>query len=169
MLYEKFFAVGKACRARGFCCATFNKMIERGVSPKTPCNKGPCSCVTPQVVALWCCQVIHGQNDLIGWADCHPRTSSSDAREIGGRQMSSFDFKALNRAALPHLRTILERWLPGGRVMGQDYVALNPRRVDRNLGSFRISLASYLNSKIAEKSCTRHSSDDLTEISNWSS
>ena len=50
------------------------------------------------------------------------------------------DFDAVNRAALANLPALLHRWLPQGRVRGREYVALNPRRADRHLGSFRINL-----------------------------
>ncbi len=50
------------------------------------------------------------------------------------------DFAAVNRAALNDLPTILARWLPGGRIDGHEFVALNPRRADRRLGSFKINL-----------------------------
>lgn len=35
---------------------------------------------------------------------------------------------------------ILHHLLPNGRKQGCEYVALNPTRVDRNLGSFRINI-----------------------------
>jgi hypothetical protein len=35
---------------------------------------------------------------------------------------------------------MLERWLPGGRIEGAEYVARNPRRADRRLGSFKINM-----------------------------
>ena len=38
--------------------------------------------------------------------------------------------------------SILKRWAPGGRRQGREYVALNPRRADRHLGSFRVNLAT---------------------------
>ncbi len=50
------------------------------------------------------------------------------------------DFAAVNRAALGRLPDILRRWLPDGRVEGHEYVARNPRRVDRRPGSFKINL-----------------------------
>ncbi len=50
------------------------------------------------------------------------------------------DFGVVNRAALNDLSAILERWLPRGRVEGDEYVALNPRRADKHLGSFKINL-----------------------------
>jgi putative DNA primase/helicase len=34
---------------------------------------------------------------------------------------------------------LLSRWLPGGRVEGAEYLALNPRRSDQRLGSFRVN------------------------------
>ena len=50
------------------------------------------------------------------------------------------DFAAINSAALGSLRPLLQRWLPDGKVIGREYVALNPRRDDRRLGSFKINL-----------------------------
>jgi hypothetical protein len=37
------------------------------------------------------------------------------------------------------LRPILVRWLPGGEFRGHEYVALNPMRADRSLGSFKVN------------------------------
>jgi hypothetical protein len=56
------------------------------------------------------------------------------------RRRISIDFAAINREALPLLPAILQRILPGGRREGQEYVALNPRRGDRRLGSFKVNL-----------------------------
>jgi hypothetical protein len=53
---------------------------------------------------------------------------------------SRVDFAAINRAALPLLPAIIQRLLPNGRREGREFVALNPRRVDRHLGSFRANL-----------------------------
>ena len=50
------------------------------------------------------------------------------------------DFRTINLAALDDLPAILARWLPRGRIDGDEYVALNPRRADRRLGSFKINL-----------------------------
>jgi hypothetical protein len=52
------------------------------------------------------------------------------------------DFRRINRAALAVLPNLLERWLPGGRIEGAEYVAINPKRVDHHLGSFRINLST---------------------------
>lgn len=58
------------------------------------------------------------------------------------RRSAPVDFGALNRAALARLPEILARWLPGGRIEGAEYVALNPRRADRRPGSFKINLCN---------------------------
>jgi hypothetical protein len=50
-------------------------------------------------------------------------------------------FKAINNAALPVLPIILARWLPNGKRVGREYVALNPRRADQHIGSFKIAVA----------------------------
>jgi hypothetical protein len=50
------------------------------------------------------------------------------------------NFATVNAVARANLLQILERWLPGGQCQGGEYVALNPNRHDRHLGSFRINL-----------------------------
>jgi hypothetical protein len=52
------------------------------------------------------------------------------------------DFTAINSAALACLPAILNRLLPRGQREGREFVALNPRRADRHLGSFRINLCT---------------------------
>jgi len=67
------------------------------------------------------------------------RSATSSARS--SRSLSStarVDFTAINRAALLALPIILVRWLPNGRRVGREYLALNPKRADRHLGSFKI-------------------------------
>jgi hypothetical protein len=51
----------------------------------------------------------------------------------------ALDFDAINQAALAAFPTVLNRLLPGGKTVGREVVALNPRRADRNLGSFKIN------------------------------
>jgi len=50
------------------------------------------------------------------------------------------DFAHVNSAALVQLPALLARWLPDGRFQGDEYVALNPNRLDRHLGSFKINM-----------------------------
>jgi hypothetical protein len=49
------------------------------------------------------------------------------------------DFARINAAAVAALPELLARWLPDGRWQGPEYVARNPRRADRRLGSFKIN------------------------------
>lgn len=56
--------------------------------------------------------------------------------------MGKIDFPGVNTRALPVLASILRRWLPDGRKEGNEWLARNPRRRDRHLGSFRINLRS---------------------------
>lgn len=58
----------------------------------------------------------------------------------GKRGCRRLDYAAINRAALAHLPAILKRWLPDGRRQGAEWVARNPTRADRRLGSFSINL-----------------------------
>jgi hypothetical protein len=50
------------------------------------------------------------------------------------------DFAGINRAALAHLPSLLKTWLPDGVRRGGEWVARNPLRHDRYLGSFSINL-----------------------------
>jgi hypothetical protein len=50
-----------------------------------------------------------------------------------------FDFAEINRAALAAFPAVLARLLPGGKRVGAEIVALNPRRADRRLGSFKVN------------------------------
>ena len=59
------------------------------------------------------------------------------SRPANGRRI---DFDGINRAALAAMPSLLKRLLPRGQVWGQEYVALNPTRADRHLGSFRINI-----------------------------
>lgn len=55
------------------------------------------------------------------------------------KNLNAAKLKAAVLGALPDL---LAEWLPDGEVRGDHYVALNPNRQDRNLGSFQIDLAT---------------------------
>jgi hypothetical protein len=56
------------------------------------------------------------------------------------RRRFRIDFDRINAQALISLEAVCRRLLPGGRREGHEYLALNPRRSDRSLGSFKISL-----------------------------
>jgi DNA primase len=55
---------------------------------------------------------------------------------------TSIDYNHINSAAIAALPELLVHWLPDGRRKGREYVAINPRREDRTLGSFSINLAT---------------------------
>jgi hypothetical protein len=50
------------------------------------------------------------------------------------------DFDAINRAAISALPVVLMRLIPEGKILGHEYVALNPTRNDRRPGSFKINI-----------------------------
>jgi hypothetical protein len=49
------------------------------------------------------------------------------------------DFAEINRAALAAFPAVLARILANGKRIGAEIVALNPRRADRRLGSFKVN------------------------------
>ena len=51
----------------------------------------------------------------------------------------SIDFKDIAATALSRARSLLPELLPNGRFERDEYVALNPSRADKNLGSFKIN------------------------------
>lgn len=60
------------------------------------------------------------------------------------KHWTRIDFAAVNAICLSQLGSLLAAWLPNGRLYGRDWVALNPTRADRHLGSFRINLETGL-------------------------
>ena len=50
------------------------------------------------------------------------------------------DFAVINASALAALPALLQRWLPDGVWVGNEYKARNPMRNDNNLGSFSVNL-----------------------------
>lgn len=51
-------------------------------------------------------------------------------------------FAEINSAALADIDKVLSRWLPGGKRKGHEYICRNPRRSDRNPGSFSLNMES---------------------------
>lgn len=52
------------------------------------------------------------------------------------------DFARVNAAALRHSDAVVRGLLPDGRRDGEEWVARNPHRADRKLGSFKINLVT---------------------------
>jgi len=51
----------------------------------------------------------------------------------------TIDFKSIAAAALACARSLLPGLVPGGQFDGDEYIALNPSRADKNPGSFKIN------------------------------
>jgi hypothetical protein len=49
-------------------------------------------------------------------------------------------FRRIADAARPNCAAVVMQWLPNGKRSGGEWCALNPRRNDSRLGSFRINL-----------------------------
>lgn len=67
---------------------------------------------------------------------------SSPRRRGKAKFARRINFSAINRAALAALPELIAEWAPDGRKIGREWVAINPRRPDRSLGSFKINLYS---------------------------
>ena len=69
------------------------------------------------------------------------RTQREDAGTVDRADTRrKIDFDAVNAAALACFPVLLARWLPDGFRRGNEWIAKNPRRVDRRPGSFSVNL-----------------------------
>jgi len=50
------------------------------------------------------------------------------------------DFKQIAHRALHQSHTLLSQWLPGGKLVGNEYVVRNPHRTDLSTGSFKVNI-----------------------------
>jgi len=61
----------------------------------------------------------------------------------GGHVRSGrIDFERVNRSALANAVAVVRGLLPEGRLVGHEYVARNPLRPDRRLGSFKVNVST---------------------------
>lgn len=61
----------------------------------------------------------------------------------GGHVRSGrIDFGRVNRSALANAVAVVRGLLPEGRMEGHEYVARNPLRPDRRLGSFKVNVST---------------------------
>ena len=78
---------------------------------------------------------------------------NSNARRSRGRRApkhsyqanynkARIDIKAVSRAARTALPSLLNHYLPGGRVVGHEYIVRNPTRADDQPGSFKVNVIS---------------------------
>jgi hypothetical protein len=88
-------------------------------------------------------------------SDAHGPRSKDAEGPHGGRRKSivrlrraahcrtqRVDFEQVKTAALRALPSLLNRWLPTGRLQGREFVALNPVRPDRHRGSFKVNMVT---------------------------
>lgn len=62
--------------------------------------------------------------------------------ESGAARSGRIDFGRVNRAALASAVAVVRGLLPEGRLEGHEYVARNPLRPDRRLGSFKVNVST---------------------------
>ena len=64
------------------------------------------------------------------------------AETVGTRNRfgTKLDFQRLGKLALANAECLLRSWLPDGRRQGNEWVARNPTRYDKNPGSFKINM-----------------------------
>ena len=65
---------------------------------------------------------------------------SHDARRRIGEANRAINFQRIADASLNASDELVSRWLPDGRRQGAEWVATNPRRVDKRRGSFKVNL-----------------------------
>ena len=63
---------------------------------------------------------------------------------MNGGNWIPVNFALINSLCLDRWSTLLARWLPDGKQVGSEWVALNPTRNDRRVGSFKVCTASGL-------------------------
>ena len=51
-------------------------------------------------------------------------------------------FRRIADAALGSADAVVRRWLPGGKIVGPEWVSINPKRADQRAGSFKVNLAN---------------------------
>ncbi|MEZ5713420.1 MAG: hypothetical protein R3E11_12420 [Sphingobium sp.] len=60
----------------------------------------------------------------------------------GAVRSGRIDFERVNRAALSRAAAVVRGLLPEGRMEGHEYVARNPLRPDKRLGSFKVNIST---------------------------
>lgn len=60
----------------------------------------------------------------------------------GAVRSGRIDFERVNRSALARAVAVVRGLLPEGRLEGHEYVARNPMRPDKRLGSFKVNVTN---------------------------
>jgi hypothetical protein len=69
-------------------------------------------------------------------------SSDNISQNAIGLKFQRVDFHRIAHAALGNPSWIAQHILPQGRRLGQCWVALNPNRADKHLGSFKVNLTN---------------------------
>jgi hypothetical protein len=77
---------------------------------------------------------------------------------------SEIDFRAIGDEAVSALPAVLTRLLPRGRVIGREYVALNPTRADQTPGSFKVRLTGSRAGAWADFATGDHGGDIISLV-----
>ena len=113
------------------------------------------------------------RHQLTGWETEFVRSCRARFRPLTEKQLKvlrrmaagSPDYQAINNAALPVLAEMLERWAPGGKVSGHEYIALNPKRSDARPGSFSVNLNTGQWADFAAKGANQ--GGDVVSLAAW--
>ncbi|HEX2336635.1 MAG TPA: hypothetical protein VHI72_09175 [Hyphomicrobiaceae bacterium] len=70
------------------------------------------------------------------------KNTNSPSRRQTPSPRQQIDFRAINTVALRSAEDVCRWLLPNGRRAGREYLALNPKRADHTVGSFKINLTS---------------------------
>ena len=70
----------------------------------------------------------------------NPYVSKYKYTKKGIKIQDRIDFGRLKDRLNPYILSLVQRILPEGRLEGREYTALNPKRCDKNLKSFRINI-----------------------------
>jgi hypothetical protein len=62
--------------------------------------------------------------------------------DSGAVRSGRINFERINRAALASATAVVRGLLPEGRLEGHEYVARNPMRPDKRLGSFKVNVTT---------------------------
>lgn len=64
-------------------------------------------------------------------------------------------YEKVNARALESLVKLLKNWLPNGKIIGHEYVSLNPTRHDNKAGSFSINICTgaWADFAVGDKGC----------------
>lgn len=111
------------------------------------------------------------RHKLTGWETEFLTSVRSRRRPLSEKQLTILrkiaagrpNYRSINDAAIPVLPEILERWLPGGKVLGREYVTRNPKRGDRTAGSFSVNITTAEWADFA----TRDRGKDIVSLAAW--